>query len=197
MGLTLCFVTGSAYLTRADEEWKLPFPPFLDYLAGWIQLESRSGREGSRIAYAGTNLPYYLMCRGLRNVVRYVNINRHATWLLHDYHRAALARGVPTWDDPRPLWDRLEQDYDAWLENLRGERIQILVVARAKPEDGPGNIADSQRFTIERQWAENHPESFTPLYGVRERDPEFRFFRVHPVPKKSVPSSTDLHGGAH
>jgi hypothetical protein len=91
----------------------------------------------------------------------------------------------------------VEKDYDAWLENLRAERIQILVVARAKPEDGPGNIADRQWFTIERFWAETHPESFTPLYGVFERDPEFRFYRVHPRPKNIGVSSTDFPRRAH
>jgi hypothetical protein len=197
VGATLCFYTIYAFVLLALETHRLPFPLFQDYLVGWMELESRSGRDGSRIAYAGTNLPYYLMGSGLKNDVRYININRHANWLLHDYFRDARARGMPPWNDPRPLWDRLEQDYEAWLENLRAERIGILVVARAKPEDGKLNINDIQMFTIERQWAETHPESFTPLYGARERDPEFRFYRVHPHGKKSAHSATDPRVGAH
>ena len=49
-----------------------------------------SGPRGSRVAYAGTNIPYYLFGKDLRNEVRYVNIDRNRDWLLHDYHRRAL-----------------------------------------------------------------------------------------------------------
>jgi hypothetical protein len=197
VGATVIFVLLYSIGLLENELLKLRFPVFRDYFNGWNELETRVGKDGARIAYAGTNLPYYLMGAKLQNEVRYININRYRDWLLHDYHRQARARGMPTWGDPRPLWDRLEKDYDAWLENLRAEKIQILVVARAKPEDGPGLINDPQRFTVERQWAETHPESFTPLYGVRERDPEFRFYRVHPAGQKSPRVSTDLTTRGH
>jgi hypothetical protein len=155
------------------------YPPFRDYYAGWLDLESRVGPAGARIAYAGTNLPYYLLGAGLRNEVRYVNIDGHRDWLLHDYHREAQAKGRPTWPGPRPGWDRLNPDYDAWLTNLRAERIQILVVARANPAEGEYNLADSEHFPIERQWADAHPETFECIYGVAQRDPLFRIYRLH------------------
>jgi hypothetical protein len=158
------------------------YPAFRDYYTGWLKLESRSGPSGARIAYAGTDIPYYLLGAGLRNEVRYVNVDAHRDWLLHDYHGAARRRGSSTWPNPRPGWDRLHPDYDAWLTNLRSERIQLLVVARAKPEEGPHNVADPQSFPIERQWAESHPETFEPLYGVSEHNPEFRIYRVRPRP---------------
>jgi hypothetical protein len=197
LGITCGVLASHAALIFSQQPSGRAFPPFRDYYVGWNELDLRTGRGGAKIAYAGTDIPYYLMGSGLKNDVRYVNINRRQGWLLHDYHKAARDRGLPTWDDPRPLWDRIERDYDAWLENLRDEGIQILVVARAKPENGPLNIADRQWFTIERVWAESHPESFTPLYGVAERDPEFRFYRVHPVFKNSGRSATDLHRRAH
>jgi hypothetical protein len=159
---------------------RLFYPPFRDYYVGWLQLEARSGPAGARIAYAGTNIPYYLLGAGLRNEVRYVNVDTHRGWLLHDYHRDARLRGSPTWPNPRPGWDRLHPDYDAWLANLRAERIQMLVVARANPAEGHHNVADSLQFPIERQWAESHPETFEPLYGVFENDPEFRIYRLRP-----------------
>ena len=80
------------------------FPEFRDYYRGWIQLDSRVGPRGARVAYAGTNLPYYLLGTHLRNEVRYININAHPGWLLHDYHRDARRQGLPTWPNPWPGW---------------------------------------------------------------------------------------------
>jgi hypothetical protein len=156
------------------------YPIFPNYESGWLNLELRASPSGSRVAYAGTNLPYYLLGVGLRNDVRYINVDRHRDWLLHDYHRQAQLGGKPNWPNTRPGWDRIHPDYHAWLANLRAERIQILVVARADPLEGPHNVADSESFPIERQWAETHRETFEPLYGVAERDPWFRVYRVRP-----------------
>ena len=118
------------------------------------------------MAYAGTNIPYYLLGAGLRNEVRYVNVDGHRDWLMHDYHRDAMARGEPTWPNSRPGWDRAQPDFQAWLANLQAEGIQLLVVTRVNPAEGPHNVADADRFPIERGWAESHPEFFEPLYGV-------------------------------
>ncbi len=97
------------------------FPPFRDFYLGWIQLDAWSGPTGSRVAYAGTNIPYYLLGTGLRNEVRYINIDRHQDWLLHDYHREARARGQGNWPNSRPGWDRIQADLRAWLDNLAAE----------------------------------------------------------------------------
>jgi hypothetical protein len=163
------------------------YPPFREFWVGWLNLELRSGRLGSRVAYAGTNIPYYLLASGLRNGVRYVNIDRHRDWLLHDYHRAALADGIGNWPNTRPGWDRLHPDLGAWLENLDAEGIQLLVVTYVNPMEGSHNVADRDKFPIERQWADSHPERFEPLYGVRESDPWFRLYRLRPT--KTDPSS--------
>ena len=97
---------------------------------------------------------------------------------MHDYHRQAKMRGEPTWPNPWPAWDRLHPDYNAWLANLRAEGIELLVVASmGRPRDSLLD-ADPERFPIERRWAEGHPETFEPLYGVAERDPNFRIYRV-------------------
>jgi hypothetical protein len=105
-----------------------------------------------------------------------VNIDRHRDWLLHDYHRDALARGEGNWPDSRPGWDRIRPDLEAWVDNLEHEGIQLLVVTRADPAEGIHNIADSQNFPIERRWADSHPDRFEPLYGVAENDPWFRLY---------------------
>jgi hypothetical protein len=158
------------------------FPAFGDYYRGWLTFDLRCGPNGARVAYAGTNLPYFLMGVGLRNEVRYVNIDAHRDWLLHDYHRAAVLDGTAprTWPNTRPGWDRIATDERAWLANLRAERIQWLVVTRANPAEGSHNLADPEEFPIERQWADAHPETFELVYGARERDPRFRLYRVLP-----------------
>ncbi len=173
---------------RNIDSRRLFYPNFRDYIAGWIQLELRSGPEGTRVAYAGTNLPYYLLSMGLHNEVRYISVDAHRHWLLHDYHRAARPEGGATWPHPRPGWDRINPDYDSWLANLRDEGIRILVVARANPAEGRHNIIDPTWFPIERIWAESHPDVFDPVYGVVENDPLFRLYRVRPQPLR------DSHG---
>jgi hypothetical protein len=156
------------------------FPRFPDYYVGWLELDLRSGPRGVRVAYAGTDLPYYLMGVGLRNDVRYVNIDAHRGWLLHDYHRETRRAGsqAATWGHPRPGWDRAHPDYDAWLANLRAEGVQLLVVTRANPDEGPYNPADAEGFPIERVWADAHPEAFERVYGFAPYDPLFKIHRV-------------------
>ena len=156
----------------------LVYPGFRDFYRGWQNLESRSGPSGARVAYAGTNIPFYLLGAGLRNEVCYVNVDGHRDWLLHDYHKAAIARGEPTWPNSRPGWDRASPDFSAWLANLRALGIQLLVVTKVNPGEGPHNVADAEGFPIERVWADRHPELFEPLYGVAERDPFFRLYRL-------------------
>jgi hypothetical protein len=153
------------------------YPLFPDFFMGWQHLDARSGPTGARVAYAGTDLPYYLLGKGLRNDVRYVNIDRHRDWLLHDYHRDARARGQGTWPNSRPGWDRIRPDYQAWVENLEAEGIGLLVVTRQDPAEGIHNIADRENFPIERRWADSHPDRFEPLYGAAEKDPWFRLYR--------------------
>jgi hypothetical protein len=160
------------------------FPRFRDYQTAWTFLNSITPREGQglTIAYAGTNLPYYLMGPRHQNKILYVNIDENRDWLLHDYHAAAKDRGDSTvlWPTPRPGWDRIHPDYDSWLANLRAAGVQVLVVARANPNDGKFNLAEPMGFPIERVWAETHPEAFQPLYGVAENEREMRIYRVNP-----------------
>jgi hypothetical protein len=176
----------AAWEDPATKQGTAFFPPsFPDYYRGWLNLDQRSGPRGTRVAYSGTDLPYYLFGMRLRNDVVYVNIDAHRDWLLHDYHRDAVRRGAPNWPTPRPGWDRIRPEYGAWLANLRAAEIQLLVVCRANPVEGAHNVADAQSFPIERRWAEEHPESFRTVYGVAEGDREFRIYRVLPPVEKS------------
>ena len=154
-------------------------PLFRDFYLGWLNFETRCGAGGTRVAYAGTDLPYYFLGQGLRNEVRYINIDRHRDWLLHDYHREALSQGQGTWPNSRPGWDR-----------IRPRLSSLARQPRCRGHPAPGrhprqsttravhNIADAERFPIEKVWADSHPERFQPLYGQDERDPWFRIYRV-------------------
>jgi hypothetical protein len=96
---------------------------------------------------------------------------------LHDYH-LAQPKNDRRWPDPRPTWDRLAPDYEAWLENLKRRKIDLVVVARANPMEGRMNPHDSMGFPIERTWMEQHPLEFAPVYGIREGDPEMRIYKL-------------------
>jgi hypothetical protein len=141
--------------------------PGFEYYPAWTFLEGISPRNGGlRVAYAGTNLPYYLLGKDARNSAAYVNVDGHPLWQMHDYQRAAVAQGdPPLWDTPRPGWDRIRPDYSAWVENLKRQRIDVLFVAQANPPDGLFNCADAENFPIERVWADQHPERFSLIYG--------------------------------
>lgn len=160
------------------------FPPYREYYRAWLTLDRLAGPDGARIAYAGTNLPYFLLGPGMKNVVRYVNINEHRDWMMHDYHRRAIERGRPNWPDYRPGWDRAEHDRDAWLENLEAEGIELLVIARHNPnEDWP----------IERRWVESMPERFRPVSEHERGDPLMRIYRFAPATsEKTEVDATDF-----
>jgi hypothetical protein len=180
-------------VTRVNDPIYYRFPYFIDYLSGWADLDGRIGRSPTRIAYAGTNLPYYLMGRDFENDVRYVNVDGHPHWLLHDYHRAAASRGLPeTWPTTRPGWDRIRPVYAEWIANLDAAGIQLLVVTKADPVEGKFNPFDSQGFPIERAFADAHPERFRPLYA----DPLFRLYALKP-PGKKIARATDLPASSH
>jgi hypothetical protein len=168
--------------------------PLFDYFEAWTRLDLASGSRGTRVAYAGTNLPFFLMGRDLRNDVFYVSVDDKPGWLLHDYHREAVLRGEnAVWETPRPGWDRLHPSYGHWVENLRRQGIRILVVARANRYDGAYNLADEEGFPIERVWADEHPERFVPLYGVNPSDPQIKAYSVR-LPETI---STDPAPGRH
>lgn len=155
---------------------RLVFYPIFDFAPAWAAFERETAQRPHRVAYSGTNIPYYLLGPDLAHQVRYVGINRHDDWLPHDFHREAIARGQPTWPDTRPCWHRQEADPDAWLENLERHRIELLFVTRAAAEEGRLNPYDRDAFPIERTWADQRPDRFELLYSDRF----VRLYRVKP-----------------
>ena len=155
----------------------MKYPVFPDYERAWSAFDAVTKKQPRHIAYTGTNLALYLMGADLKNSVEYVNCNSHPDWLPHDYH-LDQPEGNRRWPDPRPTWERIAPDYAAWLSNLKSRKIDLIVVARANPMEGRLNPFDPMGFPIERTWMEQHPEQFTPVYGVRENDPEMRIYEL-------------------
>ncbi len=153
------------------------FPVFPDYERAWNAFDAITKTNPRKVAYSGTNLAIYLMGPRLANRVEYVNVNDRMDFMTHDYHLAQPI-GKRRWNDPRPTWERLVVDYDAWRKNLLEKGIELVVVARANPDEGRANPYDRQGFPVERTWMDTHPVQFRPVYGVRENDPEMRIYEV-------------------
>src|SRR5262249_522525 len=79
IAISLAFAVAIGWLVdhaTSDSPFR-DFPRFDDFFRGWKALDAAAGPRGARIAYAGTNIPYYLFGKGLRNDVRYVNVDGH------------------------------------------------------------------------------------------------------------------------
>jgi hypothetical protein len=132
------------------------------------------------IAYAGNNVPYPLFNPDLSNRVTYVNIDRHADWLFHDYARArrrdtgeaagALARPsgqlMPAagGDASHARFDRREGFRDAWVQNLRAAGVDDLFVSALSAYEIDYVWHDSDGFPIESAWARMDGRAFPLLY---------------------------------
>ncbi len=158
----------------------VPYFPAVGYTNGWLVLNEMS-RRPLRVAYAGTNLPFYLFGRGLTNQVRYVNINEHAEFCMHDYHALFASRGEPLARSATPDWDRRDADEHAWLDNLAAARIDVLFVGLTNRAGGTHNFYDFEGFPIERTWADSHPEIFTLLHA----DARTRIYAVRSAPRSA------------
>lgn len=188
----IAIVLGCYASARPASTWLAEHPPLQFYprsgfaarlFPGWEILERAASPAGSRIAYAGTNLPYYLLGTGLRNEVHYVNIDGRPEWLPHDYHRDRRRHaGLPPARDPWPQWYRANADFAAWDADLRRRGVEFLFIARenrhGRLEDRPGELPP---FPIEKAWADAHPERFTDLGPFRLPSDAIPWVRVYRV----------------
>jgi hypothetical protein len=136
----------------------------------------------SVVAYSGSNVPYPLFGEHLSNSVRYINIDRHASWRFHDYARARGKGGVlgphslaqpsgqlmPLAGDSseasRPRFERWEGDRDAWVANLRAAGVSHLFVTVLSAYELEFSWHDEGGFPIEDAWARADPNLFRLLY---------------------------------
>ncbi len=87
---------------------------------------------------------------------------RSATIRLPDFARRA-GTGRATTPEPAPY--REGATYEAWIRNLRSAGAQVLFVAALDPIVARTIPADADRFPIERQWADAHPDLFQLRYA--------------------------------
>lgn len=149
----------------------------------WQLLEEASTSDGQTVAYAGTNLPYYLLGSHLRHRVQYVNVAGEGEWLPHDFAFEREEQGLSSQAAiPWPGWPRATPDYDAWVRNLREQQVEFLFVARENQHARP-DAAFVPPFPIEHYWAESHPETFQrigPAASPNGTQPWAIVYRVHP-----------------
>ena len=148
------------------------YPFFPDFFIGWLNFDVHSWAE--RVARGLRGNQHSLLPVG-RRLAQRCPLRQHrppsATGCCTITIAKRRRRGQGTWPNSRPGWDRMRPDFQAWLDNLDAERIQLLVVTRVNPAEGAHNVADADGFPIERHWADSHPERFEPLYGRGENDP--------------------------
>lgn len=113
---------------------------------GWKALNELT-KGGSRVAYTGRMEFYPLFGSRLKNTVKYVSINK---------------KEVDLYNKPDGLF-RKTQDFPAWEENLRQERIEYLFVAL--PFSDNRETSELNRFPIEDEWAAAHPDNFRLLFS--------------------------------
>lgn len=137
-------------------------------LEAWTIIDEASGPEGARVAYAGTNLPYYLLGADLRNLVRYVHVSEPSSGLAHEADQARRQAGETVLAaDPWPGWYRERPDFARWLDNLQREKIEVLLIARENVHGRLDAAEGLPAFPIEAQWARAHPERFKPMGPAR------------------------------
>lgn len=157
----------------------------------WEELEHQRGDRAVRVAYAGTNLPYYLFGRSLDNRVHYVHVRGPAKRPLHEMHFEE--EGARTTSNPFPQWYRERPDYDEWLRNLRELRIDYLFVARENLHGQRGRTETLAPFPIEDHWARSHPEVFERIEPRREAPPGpawAALYRLRPAKESKATSES-------
>lgn len=118
----------------------------LDIGRAWKWLNENT-QEGKNIAYTGRSEFYPLFGSRLQNNVIYVSLNDKPP-LAHHY--------------PDGLY-RKERNYRQWLNNLTREKIDYLFIAL--PHKVNNESKDPNRFPVEDDWAQAHPESFKPVFA--------------------------------
>ena len=145
---------------------------FRDFYAGWLTLRHvTAARAGTRVAYAGTNIPYYLLGQGLRNEVRYINIDAAP--------RLAAAR-LPPRGPERTVREpgRIPGRAGIGSGPIIGRGSATSMPRGSSSWSSPASIPPRARTTwptprdsrSRRQWADSHPERFaTALRPGRTR----------------------------
>jgi len=143
------------------------------FYQGWLFVWENL--SGTRLAYAGRNIPYHLYGQKLENEVFYVNIDSHLNWKFHDYDLYERERPdykVPA--TPKPAYYRRRPGYEAWLANLQALNIDYLFLYTLHPVEKKYMKHDEEDFPLENIWAQGNPEDFDLIFD----NPSIRLYRL-------------------
>lgn len=127
----------------------------------WTRIDGLADEH--TIAYAGHNIPYFLMGPQLRNRVVYVQAGGEPGWGYHDFARLPEARSLGRPNVTDFAANRLTMDGQLWLRRLAAERVDCVVVSRLYRGPNISHRHDRDAFPIERQWLDT-------LAQARDRD---------------------------
>lgn len=117
-----------------------------DIALAWKWLDDYTGK-GARIAYTGRSEIYPLFGTKIKNQVIYISVNDKPN--LPHYYPDGLYRKI--------------KDFNAWKENLKKERIDLLFIGL--PHAINNESDDPNEFPVEDQWAVAHAQFFKPVFS--------------------------------
>ncbi len=141
--------------------------PFAGYAAVWDQ-------HPTAVAYAGRNAPYYLAGRAGTTRVVYVNTDGQTEMKLHNYVRNLAKAGLLRREQEKADWRGRHRSYESWHSALLREQVELLFLEPLRGQELSYLPHDADGFTIERQWAREHPDQFVPLMA----GPDCEIYRV-------------------
>ena len=169
-----------AYPGRSTSPRGSALPLLRDYLPGLAATWNSDRARPARVAYAGTNLPYYLMGwapeRGpLRQRRRPPRLAAPRLPPRRPGREAAR-----TGRTPDPAGTGSAPTTTPGSPTSGAERIQVPVRHPRQSPRGSHNIADPEGFPIERRWADAHPETFQLALRRGRDDRNVRIYLVRP-----------------
>jgi len=116
----------------------------------WAWVDAHT--DGHTLAYAGHNIPYFLLGPKLRNRVMYVQASGEPAWGYHNFARQPAARSLGRPNVTDFAANRLTMDGQLWLRRLAAEQVDYVVVSRLFRGPSVSHRHDRDAFPIERQW---------------------------------------------
>ncbi len=108
--------------------------------------------SGRTIAYAGHNIPYFLMGPRLRNRVIHVLAGGQLDWAYHNFAASPAARSLGRPNVTDFAAPRIDMNGNTWLRRLADEHVDYVVVSRLFQGTLISHRHDRDAFPIERQW---------------------------------------------
>ncbi|MBI5765500.1 MAG: hypothetical protein HZA51_18480 [Planctomycetes bacterium] len=152
MSRTKLVDTRSQLLASWRHEWKDPvFGSSITEAWDWCD----ESLHNTRIAYVGTNIPYFLLGRSFENQVNYCPATLPTGGRFHDFARTK-PETMSRPNTAEPAMDRFVMNPQVWLDNLREKQIEYVMVhsVRMFPMLTINISHDADGFPIEIEWME-------------------------------------------